>query len=31
MNMFQGKEQDKIPEEELSKVETGNLTRKTTE
>ena len=30
MNMFQGKEQDKIPEE-LSKVETGNLTRKTTE
>ena len=31
MNMFQGKEQDKISEEELSKVETGNLTRKTTE
>ena len=31
MNMFQVKEQDKIPEEELSKVEIGNLPRKTTE
>ena len=31
MNMFQTKEQDKIPEEELSKVETGSLPRKTTD
>ena len=27
-NMFQMKEQDKIPEEELSEVEIGNLPKK---